>query len=146
MRQPKCLRGKPEEGNDGEYGWSVAKANKQLERDRGCLRRKDICGIGSEIITQMPWCAHSALMPMPLSRTTLWEKETDVPFPVAAQLTGLDHYPMFLYGEPPLPGSDDYEAYVSTLNERIDPKFWQENVVNFWWLFCSVWESCLLQL
>ena len=131
VMQPKCLRGKPEEGDDDEYGWSVAKANKQLERDRGCLRRKDTCGLGSEIMTQMPWCKISA---RPQPRNNLWgcwDNEPDVPYPLAAQLTGLDHYPMFLYGEPPLPGSDEYEDYVSTLNGRIDPKFLPENVANF---------------
>lgn len=41
---PRCLRGKAEE-NDDE--WSVEKANKQLHRDRGCLRR-NLRRVGSE--------------------------------------------------------------------------------------------------
>jgi hypothetical protein len=60
VMQPKCLRGKPEpeEGNCCVFGWSVAKANEQLELDRGCLRRKDICEEGN-ILTKFPWCGNT---------------------------------------------------------------------------------------
>ena len=58
-----------------------------------------------------------------------WDKESDIPFALGAHMTGLDHCSMFLYGQPPLPGSEDYETYVSTLNGRIEPEFLQDNMM-----------------
>mmetsp|Transcript_16880 Transcript_16880/g.28584 ORF Transcript_16880/g.28584 Transcript_16880/m.28584 type:complete len:859 (+) Transcript_16880:49-2625(+) len=128
---PKCLRGKPEE--DDEY-WSVEKANKQLHSDRGCLRR-NLYEIGSnDFLVQMPFCnLHSYPINKHWSEDNRRENgmviRTPTPFPVAVHLTGLDHYPMFLHGEPPLPSSDDYENHVSSLRGRIDPDFLQDNIM-----------------
>mmetsp|Transcript_28248 Transcript_28248/g.52097 ORF Transcript_28248/g.52097 Transcript_28248/m.52097 type:complete len:192 (+) Transcript_28248:1581-2156(+) len=100
--------------------WSLNKANAQLEKDRGCLRRM-LCPIGTKDGMQvMPWC---------------WSGDyrfgTNNPsMPLAAQLKGTDLRPMFLFGEPPLPGSSKYTNYVSNIDGRIDPEFLQENVVD----------------
>lgn len=49
---PECVRGK----NMDDENWSVEKANEQLKRDRGCLRR-NLCEIGTKNgMQQMPWC------------------------------------------------------------------------------------------
>ena len=116
---PKCIRGRPEK--DDGY-WSVENANKQLHRDRGCLRRKCISGPGLETSQQVPWCK--------MRENAMSFNSPYAPFPLSVQLIGLDHYPMFVYGEPPLPGTDEYNSYVSSLNGRIDPNFLQENVVD----------------
>jgi len=109
---PKCLRGKPEDGNDGEYGWSVAKANEQLHKDRGCLRRK-LGVVGNlDYLTEMPWCRNS----------------NDLTHPLAVHIKGVDNHPIFLAGEPPLPSSDEYAKYVLSLYGRIDERFLQEKV------------------
>lgn len=116
IMQPKCLRGKPEE--DSGF-FSVDRANKLLHSDRGCLRR-NLCKVGSnDFLVQMPFCE---VDPIPFFGH---RRE----YPVAVQLTGLDHYPMFLYGEPPLPSSGEYKDYVSSLRGKIDPRFLQENVM-----------------
>jgi hypothetical protein len=113
VMQPKCLRGKQD---DGGY-WSVEKANKQLLCDRGVLRR-NLSMIGSDdYLVQMPWCN------LPLLKCT--------PSPIAVRLTGLDQYPIFLYGEPSLPSSEDYGHYISSLEGKIDPEFLQENVIQY---------------
>jgi len=122
VMQPQCLRGKPEE--DDEH-WSVEKANKQLLSDRGCLRR-NLCKIGStDYLVQMPWCS---LQVSEINRL-VGEEPADIAYPVSVHLTGLDHYPMFLYGQPPLPSSEDYEDYVSSMRGRIDPNFLPENIM-----------------
>jgi hypothetical protein len=122
VMSPKCLRGKPEE--DDEH-WSVEEANKQLLSDRGCLRR-NLCKIGSnDYLVQMPWCN---LQLREINRLGA-EGPADIPYPVSVHLTGLDHYPMFLYGQPPLPSSEDYGDYVSSMRGRIDPKFLQDNIM-----------------
>jgi hypothetical protein len=114
VMQPKCLRGKPE---DDDSQWSVESANKELHLDRGCLRR-NLRKVGSsDYMMQMPFCRVDSL--------TRHRRE----YPVAVQLMGLDRHPMFLYGEPPLPSSEEYKDYVSSLRGRIDPKFLQENIV-----------------
>ena len=120
--QPRCLRGKGED----EY-WSVKSANEQLHKDRGILRR-NLCQVGSsEYLVNMPWCKSNVRGTLhEFTMTTRLSK-----FPFAVQLNGLDHSPMFLYGEPPLPSAeDDYEAYISTLRGKIDPRFLQENVID----------------
>lgn len=114
---PKCLRGKPEDGNDGEYGWSVAKANDQLHKDRGCLRRK-LGVVGSlDYLTEMPWCSNKQ-----------YERSNDLPHPLAVHVKGVDNHPMFLVGEPPLPSSDEYSKYIMSLHGRIDERFLQEKL------------------
>mmetsp|Transcript_4969 Transcript_4969/g.8146 ORF Transcript_4969/g.8146 Transcript_4969/m.8146 type:complete len:870 (+) Transcript_4969:176-2785(+) len=114
VMQPKCLRGKPEEDDSH---WSVEKANKHLHLDRGCLRR-NLRKVGSnDFLVQMPFCKSDPVI----------GRRRD--YPVAVQLTGLDDHPMFLYGEPPLPSSEEYTDYVSSLRGRIDPKFLQENIM-----------------
>eukprot|EP00574_Skeletonema_japonicum_P007154 CAMPEP_0201730116 /NCGR_PEP_ID=MMETSP0593-20130828/21132_1 /ASSEMBLY_ACC=CAM_ASM_000672 /TAXON_ID=267983 /ORGANISM="Skeletonema japonicum, Strain CCMP2506" /LENGTH=320 /DNA_ID=CAMNT_0048222587 /DNA_START=288 /DNA_END=1247 /DNA_ORIENTATION=+ len=114
VMQPKCLRGKPEEDRGC---FSVDRANKLLHSDRGCLRR-NLCKVGSnDFLAQMPFCKVDAI---PGTRRE---------YPVAVQLTGLDHYPMFLYGEPTLPSSEEYKDYVSSLEGKIDPRFLQENIM-----------------
>ena len=113
VMQPKCLRGKPGE----DECFSVDRANKLLHSDRGCLRR-NLCKVGlNDCLVQMPFCKVDPILGH--------RRE----YPVAVQLTGLDHYPMFLYGEPPLPSSGEYEDYVSSLRGKIDPRFLQENVM-----------------
>ena len=120
IMQPKCLRGKPEDGND--Y-WSVKRANAELHHDRGCLRR-NLCKIGeNDYMVQMPWCLLKA------NPKRLWGF-TKNHIPAAADLTGLDDHPIFLNGEPPLPSSEDYDAYVSSLRGKIDPDFLPENVAD----------------
>ena len=115
---PKCLRGKPEDGNDGEYGWSVAKANHQLHKDRGCLRRK-LGVVGSlDYLTEMPWCRYNEL----------YERSNDLSHPLAVHVRGGDNHPMFLVGEPPLPSSDEYAKYILSLYGRIDERFLQEKI------------------
>ncbi|KAL7458823.1 hypothetical protein ACHAWC_010501 [Mediolabrus comicus] len=105
---------KPE---DDDSQWSVESANKELHLDRGCLRR-NLRKVGSsDYMMQMPFCRVDSL--------TRHRRE----YPVAVQLMGLDRHPMFLYGEPPLPSSEEYKDYVSSLRGRIDPKFLQENIV-----------------
>lgn len=117
---PKCLRGKTEEDDD-LYDWSVGKANEQLEKDRGCLRRI-LCRVGSEgCMAQMPWC---------MVKDGRYGDHDYLSIPFAAKLTGLDHGSVYLYGEPPLPGSEEYEKYISTLDSRIDDKFRQEHVMS----------------
>ncbi len=111
VMQPKCLRGKPE---DDDSHWSVESANNYLHLDRGCLRR-NLRKVGSnDFMVQMQFCLQSRSF-----------RE----YPIAVQLTGLDRRPMFLYGEPPLPSSEEYKDYVSSLRGRIDPKYLQENIV-----------------
>jgi len=116
---PKCISGKCKDYNY-ENNWSVDKANAKLELDRGCLRR-NLCRIGSkECMHQMPWC-HSEDCKIGKMPSTL---------PFALKLSGTDLCPIFLHGEPPLPGSSDYATYVSSLNGRINPEFLQENVLD----------------
>eukprot|EP00956_Cyclotella_meneghiniana_P010260 scaffold14166_cov22-Cyclotella_meneghiniana.AAC.3 len=120
---PKCLRGKPEDGNDGEYGWSVAKANEQLHKDRGCLRRK-LGVVGNlDCLTEMPWCRNCSL---PVNK--VYEKSNDLPHPLAVHIKGVNNHPIFLFGEPPLPSSDEYAKYVLSLYGRIDERFLQEKI------------------
>ena len=122
VMQPKCLRGKPEE--DSPY-WSVERANKLLHNDRGCLRR-NLCKVGSDdFLVQIPFCN---VLSYPIY-SQLTEDRGTIPHPIAVHLTGLDHHPMFLYGEPTLPSSKDYEGYVSSLRGKIDPDFLQENIM-----------------
>ena len=119
IMQPKCLRGKPEEGYDH---WSVEVANEQLHRDRGCLRRK-LCKIGANgYMVQMPWCR------LQFNPQRHFKLRYPAANPIAGDLRGLDDHPIFLYGEPPLPSSEGYNAYVSSLRGNIDPDFLQENV------------------
>ena len=123
----KCLRGNPHDSIDPWNPWSVENANKQLFRDRGCLRR-NLFRLGSpDYVSAMPWCEHKKYRP----RSTMSSKQDDscIPYPVAVQMRGVDHRPMFLYGEPPLPSSEEYETYVSTLRGRIKPEFLQDNVM-----------------
>lgn len=115
---PKCLRGKPEDDNDGEYGWSVPKANDQLHKDRGCLRRKLGFVGSSDYLTEMPWCKDNRL----------YERSNDLPQPLAVHVKGVDNHPIFFVGEPPLPSSNEYAKYVLSLHGRIDDRFLQEKI------------------
>eukprot|EP00956_Cyclotella_meneghiniana_P012753 scaffold18149_cov48-Cyclotella_meneghiniana.AAC.5 len=104
---PKCLRGKPEDGNDSENGWSVAKANDQLHKDQGCLRRK-LGVVGNlDYLTEMPLCRNCSL---PVNQ--VHEKSIDLPHPLA----------------PPLPSSGEYAKYILSLYGRIDERFLQEKI------------------
>ena len=123
VMQPRCLRGKPEDDDDD---WSVAKANKQLEHDRGCLRRNLFLVGSKDYLTQMPWCKNNKYR---VENKPLGSEHADIPFPLAVQSTGIDNRPMFLHGEPPLPSSEEYEKYVSTLRGRIDPAFLQDHIM-----------------
>eukprot|EP00986_Skeletonema_menzelii_P000709 scaffold204_cov135-Skeletonema_menzelii.AAC.4 len=114
IMQPKCLRGRPEEDND--Y-WSVEDANKHLHLDRGCLRR-NLRKVGSDdFLVQMPFCKVDPI------RGPYHRKD-----PVAVQLTGLDHHPMFLYGEPPLPSSEEYKDYEKERRERHQARLQHHNL------------------
>ena len=117
----KCLRGKNEDDHYSSRDWSVDRANGQLLKDRGCLRR-NLCAIGTEKGMQVfPWC---------WSGDFLFGSTQTPSAPLATELKGIDNRPMFLFGEPPLPGSSNYTNYVSSLEGRIDESFLQENVVN----------------
>ena len=113
----KCLRGKIE--GDSYCDFSVGEANKRLHEDRGCLRRI-MCDFGTEnCIQQFPWAFDEGTR-------VVSGKEYIVP--LAVQLRAMDHRPVFLNGEPPLPTSDEFGRYVSTLHGRIDPQLRQENI------------------
>ena len=122
----KCLRGNPHDSIDVWNPWSVENANKQLFLDRGCLRR-NLFRLGSpDYVSVMPWCEHEKYR----QRSMLSGKDDScIPYPLAVQMTGVDRRPMFLYGEPPLQSSEEYETYVSTLRGRIKPEFLQDNVM-----------------
>ena len=144
VMQPKVLRGKPA-AEDAH--WSVARANEQLERDRGCLRRKLVGGKTSNVINQLPWCQGTSFPKRRVfseSGYVFGEEGQDYPHPLAVVMTGIDCHPMFLDGEPPLPGSDEYKSYVASLNGRIDPQFLQEHVIHVFGGFSVPFKpSCL---
>ena len=124
---PKCVRGKVPVNRYGfEFDWSPAKANEQLERDRGCLRRK-LCQIGTPNgMQQFPWC---------FTGDPNMEGYRDSHLPLAIRGTGVDTRPVFLSGEPPLPASaggdaDTYASYVTPLEDRIEDRFLQENLIS----------------
>lgn len=108
---PECLRGKSPEDSH----WSANNANKQLYRDRGCLRRK-FCKMNSKQSMQhMPWCYDDQIDMLGSNKLNA--------SPLALRLRGADGQPMYLWGEPPLPGSDGYQKHISDHDERVDPKF-----------------------
>ena len=124
---PKCVRGKVPNNRYGwDFDWSPAKANEQLERDRGCLRRR-LCQIGTpDGMQQFPWC---------FTGDPSMEDYRDSHLPLATRAVGVDTRPVFLSGEPPLPASaggdaDTYASYVTPLEERIEDRFLQENVIS----------------
>lgn len=113
----KCLRGKIE--GDSYCDFSVEEANKRLHEDRGCLRRI-LCDFGTmNCIQQFPWA---------FDEGTRVERGKEYIVPLAVQLRAMDRRPIYLNGEPPLPTSDDFSKYVSTLHGKIDPKWRQENI------------------
>lgn len=124
---PKCVRGKVPRNRYGVgFDWSPAKANEQLERDRGCLRRR-LCQIGTPNgMQQFPWC---------FTGDPFMEDYRNSHLPIAARAIGVDTRPVFLSGEPPLPASaggdaDTYASYVTPLEDRIEDRFLQENVIS----------------